>query len=66
MKDALLLRQYFANKDPDTGESSIELEPGADANGDGKITLKDALLLRQYFANKDPDTGESSIVLGPQ
>jgi hypothetical protein len=66
LKDALLLRQYFANKDPDTGESSIELEPGADANGDGKITLKDALLLRQYFANKDPETGESSIVLGPQ
>jgi hypothetical protein len=66
LKDALLLRQYLANRDPDTGESSLAVEAGADANGDGTVSLKDALLLRQYLANRDPDTGESTVVLGPK
>jgi hypothetical protein len=42
------------------------VEPGADADGDGEITLKDAVLLRRYFAYKDVTTGESSVILGPR
>ena len=37
---------------------------GADANGDGKISLLDLTLLRQYLANYNYDTGKSSVVLG--
>jgi hypothetical protein len=66
LMDVLLLRRHLANRDPDTGESSVTVEAGADANGDGTVTLRDVLLLRQYLANRDPFTGESTIVLGPQ
>ena len=65
LRDVLLLRQYLANRDPNTGVSSVSLEMGADANGDEKITLQDVLLLRKYLANRDLNTGESDIILGP-
>ena len=65
LKDVLLLRQHLANRDPDTGVSTVAVEAGADANGDGVINLKDVLLLRKYLANRDPSTGESTVVLGP-
>ena len=63
--DALLLRRYLANRDLDTGESTIVVEAGADADGDGDVSLKDALLLRQYLATRDLETGKSPVVLGP-
>ena len=66
LQDALLLRRHLANRDPDTGESSVTAEAGADVNGDNIINLQDVLLLRRYLANRDPDTGESTVVLGPQ
>lgn len=66
LQDVLLLRRHLANRDPDTGESSVTVEAGADANGDNIINLQDVLLLRRYLANRDPDTGESTVVLGPQ
>ena len=65
LRDVLLLRQYLANRDPETGESTVSVEDGADANGDGSVTLQDALLLRQYLANRNLETGESTVVLGP-
>lgn len=55
----------MANYNYMTGTSSIEVSPGADANGDGKINGADVLLLRQYMANFDDTTGTSSTILGP-
>ena len=66
IKDVVLLNQYLANYDYDTGVSAVTVEAGADANGDGKISIKDVVLLNQYLANYDYDTGTSPIVLGPQ
>ncbi len=66
MKDVLLLRQYLANYDYDTGVSTVSIGAGADANGNGTINMKDVLLLRQYLANYDYDTGVSTVQLGPQ
>lgn len=66
MVDLSMLRKYFANLDPATGESSIVVNLGADVNGDTKISTIDLSMLRKYFANLDPSTGESSVVLGPK
>ena len=57
--------QYLANLDKDTGISTKQVAPGADANGDGVINGKDVTRLLRYVASIDPVTGESSVVLGP-
>jgi hypothetical protein len=61
-----MLRTYLANRDPVTGESTLTVGDGADANGDGKVGLADVLLLRQYLVNRNPVTGVSTVVLGPR
>ena len=47
-----------------TGESTIELDAGADCNADGVINGKDVTRLLRYLANYDPATGDSSVQLG--
>jgi hypothetical protein len=64
--DVLMLRKYLANRDLDTGESTVEIGMGADVDGDGAVNLIDVLMLRRYLVNRDPVTGESPIILGPQ
>ena len=66
LADALRLRKFLANRDPETGASDVIVEAGADVNGDGAVDLLDALRLRKFLASRDPITGESSVVLGPQ
>ena len=66
IKDVVLLNQYLANYDYDTGTSTVTVGPGADANGDNKVSVKDVVLLNQYLANYDYDTGTSTVALGPQ
>ena len=66
LADALRLRKFLANRDPETGASDVIVEAGADVNGDGAVDLHDALRLRKFLASRDPITGESSVVLGPQ
>ena len=66
-RDAILIKQYIANYDDETGTSSVELPFGAaDVNGDYTISAKDATLVMQYIANYDDETGTSTVVLGPQ
>lgn len=65
-KDLVLLRQYLANFNYDTGSSTVEIADGGDANGDNVIDTKDLVLLRRYLANYDYDTGTSTVTLGPQ
>jgi len=61
-----LLRKYITNFDYDTNTSSVNVELGADANGDGKIDIKDVVILRKYITNYDYDTESSTVILGPQ
>ena len=65
-RDIILIRQYVANYDNNTGRSTVDVFSGADANGDGQISTKDIVLIRRYVANYDSDTGTSSVILGPQ
>ena len=66
LTDVIVLCQYLADFDWDTGESSVEVSGGADADGSSEIDLSDVILLCQYLADFDWDTGESSVELGPQ
>lgn len=50
-RDLILLRQYLANYDYDTGVSSIELGGEADIDGDGRVTSKDICALRSRIVN---------------
>ncbi|MBQ3003248.1 MAG: leucine-rich repeat protein, partial [Clostridia bacterium] len=63
--DVTRLLRYIANRNPVTGESSVEIGEGSDCNGDGKITGMDVTRLLRYIANRNPITGESSVTLGP-
>ncbi len=65
-KDVVTLREYIANFNYETGESTVKVSAGADVNCDGSINTLDLILLRQYLANYNYDTGESTVVLGPQ
>ena len=64
--DVILLRNYMANYDYETGASSVTVDKGADANGDGEVGSTDVLLMRKYMANYDYNTGTSSVILGPK
>ena len=64
-RDVLLLRQYLAGYNYDTGVSTVACSAGADANGDGTVNGLDLLLMRRYMANYNYDTGKSTVVLGP-
>lgn len=63
-KDVVLLCNYLANYDYETGTSSVKIFSGADANGDTYINGKDVILLCNYLANFDYDTGKSTVKLG--
>ena len=63
--DLVLIRQYLANYDYETGRSSIELTESADFDGDGSISLKDIVGLRQYLVSATTITetdGTASVV----
>ncbi len=66
LNDAVLIRNYLAHYDYDTGSSTVTVSDGADADGNGTVNLNDAVLLNNYLAHFDYDTGESSVVLGPR
>ncbi len=66
LNDAILLSNYLAHFDYETGSSSVTVSDGADADGNGTVNLNDAVLLNNYLAHFDYDTGESSVVLGPR
>ncbi len=55
-RDVVLIRQYLANLNYSTGESSVEINDSADMNGNGKIDLSDCILLREYIANMDDES----------
>ncbi len=55
IKDLILLRQYLANLNYDTGISSVEVSAGADVDGNGLVRLHDLYLLREYLVDKDFD-----------
>ena len=68
-KDIVRLKNYLANLDEKTGDSSngttvYTLAQGGDANGDEKIDNKDIVRLKNYLVNLDK-TGYSSVILGP-
>ncbi len=63
--DIIRLKNYLANYDYVTGESSVQIGPGADANGDEKINTADIIRLKNYLANYDYESGTSTYVLGP-
>lgn len=62
--DVTRLLRYLANRNPQTGVSSVTVGIGADCNGDGKINSADVTRLLRYLANRNPQTGESDIELG--
>ena len=65
LDDVIILLQYLANYDDETGTSLVDVGDGADADGNGDVELDDVILLLQYLANYDDETGESTVVLGP-
>ncbi len=66
LNDAVLIRNYLAHYDYDTGSSTVTVSDGADADGNGTVNLNDAVLLNNYLADYNYDTGESGVVLGPK
>ena len=60
--DLILIRQYLAAYNYDTGESTVEIADSADINLDGKINLLDIVDMRSFLA--DPDHSECSHVSG--
>ncbi len=61
-KDIILLRQYFANYNYDTGKAPFEIGDSADVNGDGEINSTDIVELRDILVNKVyPDDEDSKI-----
>ena len=50
-KDVVVIRQYLANLDYDTGVSSVEISDNADMDGDSDTDLHDLYFLRNYLVN---------------
>lgn len=48
-----ILKEYFANLDPDTGESNIVLGTWADANHDGEITSSDLVIFKKKLTEEN-------------
>lgn len=60
--DLILIRQYLAAYNYDTGESTVEIADSADINLDGKINILDIVDMRSFLT--DPDHSECSHVSG--
>ena len=52
-QDIILLRQYIANYNYNTGVSTVRINSNADMDGNGHISLKDVIFLREFLANAD-------------
>ncbi len=64
-RDIVRMKRYFAEIDPQTGNSTAALEKGADTNGDGSITALDLIRLKKYLAGYNKETQSSTVPLGP-
>ena len=60
--DLILLRQYFANKDYNTGECHVSISDNADIDRDDEITVKDLFALRKYLVDGVYPTDSLKIV----
>ncbi len=54
-QDIILLRQYIANYNYNTGSSTVKISSNADMDGNGSINLKDVVLLREFIVDADPE-----------
>jgi hypothetical protein len=52
-KDLLILRNYFANYNYETGSSTVEISAGADMNKDGNVDTLDVIALRKWLTEND-------------
>ncbi len=65
--DDLRLTKYLLNLNPQTGESTVDIDIlAADVAYDGVVDGTDDLRFTKYLLNLDPQTGQSSVPLGPQ